>query len=151
MAKPEWGTKRICPSCGERFYDLQREQIACPECGTRLDVDDRGRVSAAKPEKRARAAPAAEQADLVDDGDLAVDEAEEDVDDPLLEDEDEDADEPAGPTLSDEDAEDESPATIEPKVLLGDDDDEDETAEGEEDSDLDEDDLDDAPVRGRKG
>ena len=21
MAKPEWGTKRICPSCGARYYD----------------------------------------------------------------------------------------------------------------------------------
>ena len=22
MVKPEWGTKRTCPKCGERFYDL---------------------------------------------------------------------------------------------------------------------------------
>ncbi|HVG81046.1 MAG TPA: FYDLN acid domain-containing protein, partial [Methylomirabilota bacterium] len=25
MAKPEWGTKRICHSCGTRFYDLLRD------------------------------------------------------------------------------------------------------------------------------
>ena len=22
MVKPEWGAKRNCPKCGERFYDL---------------------------------------------------------------------------------------------------------------------------------
>ena len=22
MVKPEWGAKRSCPKCGERFYDL---------------------------------------------------------------------------------------------------------------------------------
>ncbi|MBA4050305.1 MAG: TIGR02300 family protein, partial [Erythrobacter sp.] len=25
MAKPEWGTKRTCPKCGTRFYDLGKE------------------------------------------------------------------------------------------------------------------------------
>ena len=34
MAKPEWGTKRSCPKCGERFYDLGKEEpVACIECG----------------------------------------------------------------------------------------------------------------------
>ena len=32
MAKPEWGTKRECPSCGARYYDLQRDPIVCPRC-----------------------------------------------------------------------------------------------------------------------
>ena len=32
MAKPEWGTKRTCRSCGARFYDLKRDPIACPIC-----------------------------------------------------------------------------------------------------------------------
>ena len=36
MAKPEWGTKRICPGCGAHFYDLRREPIVCPECGDEL-------------------------------------------------------------------------------------------------------------------
>jgi uncharacterized protein (TIGR02300 family) len=34
MAKPEWGTKRSCPKCGERFYDLGKDEpVTCIECG----------------------------------------------------------------------------------------------------------------------
>ena len=32
MIKPDLGTKRICPSCAARFYDLQRRPIECPKC-----------------------------------------------------------------------------------------------------------------------
>jgi uncharacterized protein (TIGR02300 family) len=39
LAKPEWGTKRICPSCGTRYYDLLREQVICPKCGTPYDPE----------------------------------------------------------------------------------------------------------------
>ncbi|POF34128.1 TIGR02300 family protein [Roseibium marinum] len=34
MAKPELGTKRLCPSCGAKYYDLNRDPITCPKCGT---------------------------------------------------------------------------------------------------------------------
>ena len=34
MAKPELGTKRLCPSCGSKYYDLNRNPITCPKCGT---------------------------------------------------------------------------------------------------------------------
>lgn len=34
MVKPEWGTKRTCPKCGVRFYDLgQEDPVTCIECG----------------------------------------------------------------------------------------------------------------------
>lgn len=34
MIKPEWGTKRQCPKCGTRFYDLtQDDPVTCIECG----------------------------------------------------------------------------------------------------------------------
>ena len=34
MVKPEWGAKRSCPKCGERFYDLGKDDpIVCIECG----------------------------------------------------------------------------------------------------------------------
>ncbi len=34
MAKPEWGTKRSCPKCGTRFYDLgKNDPVACIDCG----------------------------------------------------------------------------------------------------------------------
>jgi len=34
VAKPELGIKRICGSCGAKFYDLARDSIVCPRCGT---------------------------------------------------------------------------------------------------------------------
>ena len=34
MAKPELGTKRQCQNCGSKFYDLQKDPIICPKCGT---------------------------------------------------------------------------------------------------------------------
>jgi uncharacterized protein (TIGR02300 family) len=35
MVKPEWGTKRTCPKCSTRFYDLGNDNPAhCIECGT---------------------------------------------------------------------------------------------------------------------
>jgi uncharacterized protein (TIGR02300 family) len=34
MVKPEWGTKRSCPKCGTRFYDLGKDDPAtCIACG----------------------------------------------------------------------------------------------------------------------
>ena len=33
MAKSELGGKHTCKDCGIKFYDLNRENIACPECG----------------------------------------------------------------------------------------------------------------------
>lgn len=32
MTKPELGIKRDCPSCGARFYDLNRSPAHCPKC-----------------------------------------------------------------------------------------------------------------------
>lgn len=34
MAKPELGSKRQCESCGAKFFDLNRNPITCPKCGT---------------------------------------------------------------------------------------------------------------------
>ncbi len=34
MVKPEWGTKRTCPKCATRFYDLSKDDpVTCIECG----------------------------------------------------------------------------------------------------------------------
>ncbi|OYW44468.1 MAG: TIGR02300 family protein [Sphingomonadales bacterium 32-68-7] len=34
MVKAEWGSKRSCPKCAERFYDLGKEDpVTCIECG----------------------------------------------------------------------------------------------------------------------
>ena len=34
VAKPELGTKRLCGGCGTKYYDLNRDPITCPKCGT---------------------------------------------------------------------------------------------------------------------
>jgi uncharacterized protein (TIGR02300 family) len=39
VAKPEWGTKRICPTCGTRYYDLLRKPVICPKCSTPFDPE----------------------------------------------------------------------------------------------------------------
>ncbi|HVJ32698.1 MAG TPA: TIGR02300 family protein [Terriglobia bacterium] len=49
MSKPEWGTKRTCQSCSAHFYDLRKDPIVCPKCGTTYDPEAvlksrRGRV-----------------------------------------------------------------------------------------------------------
>ena len=61
MAKPELGTKRLCAGCGAKFYDLNKDPISCPKCGTVYEVAvvaPRGRPDAAA--ARAAAAQAAE-------------------------------------------------------------------------------------------
>src|SRR5262245_34387403 len=32
VATPDLGTKRICPSCAAKFYDLSKRPIVCPKC-----------------------------------------------------------------------------------------------------------------------
>jgi uncharacterized protein (TIGR02300 family) len=32
LIKTDLGTKRVCPSCAARFYDLQKRPIECPKC-----------------------------------------------------------------------------------------------------------------------
>ena len=49
MAKPEWGTKRICPSCGTRYYDMQHDPIICPKCQTPFDPEALLRARRSRP------------------------------------------------------------------------------------------------------
>jgi uncharacterized protein (TIGR02300 family) len=39
VAKQEWGTKRICPNCGTRDYDLNHDPIVCPKGSTVFDPE----------------------------------------------------------------------------------------------------------------
>lgn len=34
MARPEFGAKRQCQNCGSKFFDLNKDPIVCPKCGT---------------------------------------------------------------------------------------------------------------------
>jgi uncharacterized protein (TIGR02300 family) len=38
VAKAELGTKRLCANCGAKFYDLNKDPIHCPKCGTVHEV-----------------------------------------------------------------------------------------------------------------
>ena len=39
MSKPEWGIKRVCPSCNIKYYDFNKDPIICPKCEFEFDPD----------------------------------------------------------------------------------------------------------------
>jgi uncharacterized protein (TIGR02300 family) len=39
MPKEEWGTKRLCPTTGKRFYDLNKTPIVSPYTGEVVDIE----------------------------------------------------------------------------------------------------------------
>jgi uncharacterized protein (TIGR02300 family) len=60
MSKPAKGTKRVCPSCGARFYDLSRTPVICPVCQAVCQVTPpptRRSERAAPPETRPKVQP----------------------------------------------------------------------------------------------
>lgn len=79
MVKPEWGSKRTCPKCSTRFYDLGRDNpVHCISCDTDFVPEP---VLKSKQPMAFEAAPVAakepaEDKELAAD-DLAVDEDEE--------------------------------------------------------------------------
>ena len=62
MAKPEWGTKRVCQSCGTRFYDMMRTPCVCPKCQSAVETEVvfKPRRQSAAEARAAKATPAAE-------------------------------------------------------------------------------------------
>lgn len=90
MPKEEWGTKRVCPTTGKRFYDLNADPIISPYSGEVVELDTtKTRMIAADAEDAASAK--AKSADSDDDAVLEEDDAVDvDLDDDLLEDDDED-------------------------------------------------------------
>ncbi|WP_333830601.1 TIGR02300 family protein [Pararhodobacter sp.] len=94
MPKAEWGVKRVCPTTGKRFYDLNKSPVISPFSGEVVELEQPGRKSAASLQAeaaKAKAKPKAHIEDidtddvLLDDDDVTVD-----ADDDLLEDEDDD-------------------------------------------------------------
>jgi uncharacterized protein (TIGR02300 family) len=53
MPKAEWGTKRICPTTGKRFYDLNKTPIVSPYTGEIVDIESVRRKMAASVISRA--------------------------------------------------------------------------------------------------
>ena len=108
MAKPELGAKRQCQNCSAKFFDLNKDPIVCPKCGTVfLGAPARARAVAKTDEEDGEiAAPAGvdmvslEEVEaseekaaepVVDDIDVE-EETDETEDDPFLEEEEEDDD-----------------------------------------------------------
>ena len=58
MAKTDLGTKRLCGSCGAKFYDLSKTPIVCPKCETVFVIAPVS--SRSRPSESARAAAVAE-------------------------------------------------------------------------------------------
>jgi uncharacterized protein (TIGR02300 family) len=91
MPKEEWGTKRVCPTTGKRFYDLNKNPIISPYTGETVVMENgKSRMIAADAEdantKKMREAEVETDDDLlVDDDDVDVD-----LDDDILEDDDDD-------------------------------------------------------------
>jgi len=81
VVKPEWGTKRTCPKCATRFYDLGKDDpVTCINCGTAWEPEpilkskqplpfDAPKTVHAKTDDDDVLADAAEDLDIGDDGD----------------------------------------------------------------------------------
>ena len=91
MPKEEWGTKRLCPTTGKRFYDLNASPIISPYTGEEVVIETgktRTMVADAADAQNKAKAEEAEEDDLVlDDDDEDVDA---DLGDDVLEDDDDD-------------------------------------------------------------
>ena len=87
MGRPELGSKCVCASCTERFYDLRRTPPVCPKCGAEY--------TAPKPKmlRPTRSSPESRQAAAKADAAPADDAVEEDdEEEPIEADDDDDVD-----------------------------------------------------------
>ncbi len=92
MPKEEWGTKRVCPTTGKRFYDLNADPIVSPYTGETVTVDTgktRTMVADAEDAQSKKMKDEAEDDDLVLDDD---DDEDVDLGDDVLDDDDDDDD-----------------------------------------------------------
>ncbi|MEK0084453.1 TIGR02300 family protein [Benzoatithermus flavus] len=115
MAKPEWGTKRTCQSCGARFYDFGRSPIICPACGAVFDLEVLNRARRTRPAVRTATVAAEEEDTTPEDTELLESDAE-------LEEEVE-VEEDEVIAESEDEAQDEDEALIEDASELGEDED----------------------------
>ena len=116
MTKPELGTKRDCPSCGAKFYDLNKSPATCPKCKTEFVPEQAVKPKRTKPaEKPKEKAPVRKsRVEEDEDGDVSLDalrdeELADDADDDLLagiDDADDDSDDDDDAFLTDDDDDD---------------------------------------------
>ena len=94
MPKEEWGTKRVCPTTGRRFYDLNKDPIVSPYTGEVVPLDT-GKASRTITADKADAQSKAKEAEVEEEEDVVLDDDDDDADvdlgdDVLEEDEDND-------------------------------------------------------------
>ncbi len=79
MIKAKWGTKRTCPKCGTRFYDLGKDDpVVCIECENQWVPEPLLKSRQPHLEEEKPKEPEAEVADETEE-DLVPDEDDEDV------------------------------------------------------------------------
>ena len=89
MPKEEWGVKRVCPTTGKRFYDLNQNPPISPYTGETLNLETgKSRMISADAEDAATKKMKAAEAD--GDDEVLDDDVEVDLEDDLLEDDDDD-------------------------------------------------------------
>ena len=90
MPKEEWGTKRVCPTTGKRFYDLNADPIVSPYTGEVVELDT-GKTRLIAADQEDAATRKVKQTEVSeDDVVLEDDNVDMDMDDDLLDDEDDD-------------------------------------------------------------
>ena len=77
MPKEEWGVKRVCPTTGKRFYDLNRSPVVSPYTGEVVPVDTGTKTRILVADKDDADAKKGKE----DDGDLLLDDDDVDIDD----------------------------------------------------------------------
>ncbi len=89
MPKEEWGTKRVCPTTGKRFYDLNKNPIVSPYTPEVVELNiGKSRMIAADAEDAAT--KKMRESDADNDSDVLDDDVDVDLDDDLLDDDDDD-------------------------------------------------------------
>ena len=78
MPKEEWGVKRVCPTTGKRFYDLNKNPIVSPYTGEVVEMDTgKSRSITADEEdaetKKMKSAETDNDSEVLDDDDVDVD------------------------------------------------------------------------------
>ena len=90
MVKPEWGTKQICPKCGTRFYDLEKEPAVCVSCGHSFVPEPILKSKQPLPVEEVKAEVKKDDDEIALDDDDEVDVNDDDVADVSLDDDDAD-------------------------------------------------------------
>ena len=103
MVKESWGSKRTCPKCETRFYDLNKDPLICPNCGNTFSLESLTEVFKKSPKevvpKKEPTETNSPEIQEIEPDDIMLDEeldqedtSNVDIEDDLLEEDDDDSD-----------------------------------------------------------